>query len=152
MASQPFIILNTTESTNNHAMEALRSGNVADGTVFFALEQTKGKGQRSKSWFSNKGENLVLSTIRDTTALKIDNQFQISCITALACHDLISSYTDDDVRIKWPNDLYWRDRKAGGILIENMIKGNSWDKAIIGIGININQTTETDYRNILRSY
>ena len=140
MASQPFIILNTTESTNNHAMEALRSGNVADGTVFFALEQTKGKGQRSKSWFSNKGENLVLSTIRDTTALKIDNQFQISCITALACHDLISSYTDDDVRIKWPNDLYWRDRKAGGILIENMIKGNSWDKAIIGIGININQT------------
>jgi len=59
----------------------------------------------------------------------------------LACFDFFSAYAGDETRNKWPNDLYWRDRKAGGILIENMVKSNQWDKAIIGMGININQTS-----------
>ena len=140
MTGQPFIILDTTESTNNHAIEEVRLRNATDGTVYFALDQTKGKGQRSKAWHSKKGENLILSTIQGNKGLKIEDQFPLSCATALACVDLLSTYAGDDVRIKWPNDLYWRDRKAGGILIENIIKGNSWEKAIIGIGINVNQT------------
>jgi len=54
---------------------------------------------------------------------------------------VFSAYAGDETRIKWPNDIYWRDRKAGGILIENMVKSDRWGKAIIGMGININQTT-----------
>lgn len=148
MTGQPFIILDTTESTNNHAIDAARSGIGKDGTVYFALEQTKGKGQRTKTWHSTKGENLILSTIQSSRGLKIENQFPLSCATALACLDLLSIHAGDEFRIKWPNDLYWRDRKAGGILIENIIKGNSWEKAVIGIGLNINQTNFPEMSNV----
>lgn len=147
MTGQPFIILDTTESTNNHAIDMVRSGSANDGTVYFALEQTKGKGQRTKTWYSSKGENLILSTIQSNRGLNLENQFPISCATSLACLDLLSSHAGDEFRIKWPNDLYWRDRKAGGILIENIIKGNTWEKAIIGIGININQTNFPEMSN-----
>lgn len=125
----------------------VRSGNANDGTVYFALEQTKGKGQRTKTWYSSKGENLILSTIQSNRGLTLENQFPISCAASLACLDLLSSHAGDEFRIKWPNDLYWRDRKAGGILIENIIKGNSWERAIIGIGININQTNFPEMSN-----
>ena len=58
---------------------------------------------------------------------------------ALACHDFFSQYIKENIKIKWPNDIFINDRKAGGILIENVIKGNLWQWAIIGIGLNINQ-------------
>lgn len=147
MTGQPFIILNTTESTNNHAIHAVRSGTAMNGTAYFALEQTKGKGQRTKTWHSKKGENLILSTIQSSRGLNIDNQFPLSCAVCLACLDLLSSHAGDEFKIKWPNDLYWRDRKAGGILIENIIKGKTWENSIIGIGININQTNFPEMSN-----
>ena len=59
---------------------------------------------------------------------------------ATAVHRFFSRYAGDETRIKWPNDLYWRDRKAGGILIENIVQGPQWHHAIVGVGININQT------------
>ena len=58
---------------------------------------------------------------------------------ALACHDLFLKYAGDETTIKWPNDIYWRDRKAGGILIENLIRGDQWAWSVVGIGINVNQ-------------
>lgn len=80
-----------------------------------------------------------MTLIINANWLKIDAQFELSCATALGCRDFFIKYAGDETCIKWPNDLYWRDRKAGGILIENVIKGNTWEKSIIGIGININQ-------------
>lgn len=80
-----------------------------------------------------------MTLIINANGLKMDAQFELSCATALGCRDFFNIYAGDETCIKWPNDLYWRDRKAGGILIENVIKGNTWEKAIIGIGININQ-------------
>ena len=117
-----------------------RSGDATDGTVFFALEQTKGRGQRSKQWLSNHSENIMMSIIADCSKYKIQQQVQLSMATAIACFTIVKNYTGDETSIKWPNDLYWRDRKAGGILIENIVSGENWEKAIIGIGININQT------------
>jgi BirA family biotin operon repressor/biotin-[acetyl-CoA-carboxylase] ligase len=61
-------------------------------------------------------------------------------MTALAVFDFFSSYAGEETKIKWPNDLFWRDRKAAGILIENHLQGNKWQYSILGIGININQT------------
>ena len=46
----------------------------------------------------------------------------------------------DETKIKWPNDIFWNDRKAGGVLIENVIRGNTWQWSVVGIGLNINQT------------
>jgi len=113
--------------------------------MFFAHEQWAGKGQRGKSWTSTPGENIILSTVLEPVNLAIIQQFALSVTVALACHDLFSRYAGkEDTTIKWPNDLYWRDRKAGGILIENSFKGDQWAFAIVGTGININQTRFPD--------
>ena len=122
-------------------MNEARLGRASDGAAYFALDQYQGKGQRSKTWSSKPGENIILSVVKDCSGLQLKDQFQLSVAVALACFDFFSAYAGDETRIKWPNDIYWRDRKAGGILIENMVKSDRWGKAIIGMGININQTT-----------
>jgi BirA family biotin operon repressor/biotin-[acetyl-CoA-carboxylase] ligase len=141
---QTFIVLPKVDSTNNYAMKEAKMGNLSFGTVFFAIDQTHGKGQRSKTWESKPGENIMMSIYADPMGLKISQQVLFSFATAIACYKLLKKYAGDETSIKWPNDIYWRDRKAGGILIENVIKGNNWVAAIIGIGININQTTFGD--------
>jgi BirA family biotin operon repressor/biotin-[acetyl-CoA-carboxylase] ligase len=135
-----FIELESVDSTNNYAMAKAHAGMASQGTVFFAYEQWAGKGQRGKTWASNPGDNIIMSLVLEPVFLPITQQFPLSACIALACHDFFSRYAiPDDVFIKWPNDLYWRDRKAGGILIENSFKGNQWQFAIVGTGININQ-------------
>jgi BirA family biotin operon repressor/biotin-[acetyl-CoA-carboxylase] ligase len=139
MIGEPFIILSTIDSTNNYAKGLVKEGLAKDGMLIFAEEQTQGRGQKNHVWESQKGENITMTLIINAYGLKLDTQFELSCATALGCRDFFNKYAGDETCIKWPNDLYWRDRKAGGILIENVIKGNTWEKAIIGIGININQ-------------
>ena len=140
MIGEPFNILPTTDSTNNHAMNEARLGQTSDGAAYFALDQYQGKGQRDKTWNSKPGENIILSVIKDCSGFHLNNQFQLSVAVALACFDFFSAYAGDETRIKWPNDIYWRDRKAGGILIENLVRGAHWTWTVIGIGLNINQT------------
>lgn len=139
MIGQPFIVLNTIDSTNNYAMAQLNEGLVTPGTTWFAMEQTAGKGQRGKQWHSPPGENLMMTTVLEPRMLALSHQFMLSASIALAAYDLFLQYAGDETGIKWSNDLYWRDRKAGGILIENVLRGGSWQYAIVGIGININQ-------------
>lgn len=136
----PFIELESIDSTNNYALQQLHAGLAQHGTAFFAHEQVAGKGQRGKTWAMEKGENLILSLVIDPQTLSLSRQFQLSACVAISVFDLFSQYAGDDTRIKWPNDLYWQDRKAGGILIENIIGGyQEWKWAVAGIGININQ-------------
>jgi BirA family biotin operon repressor/biotin-[acetyl-CoA-carboxylase] ligase len=144
---QSFIHLKSVSSTNNYALGKLQEKLAAHGTVFFADEQTAGKGQRGKQWHTQTGTNIILSAIFDTSFLLIHHQFSFSAMVAVAVHDFFSKQaTAEETSIKWPNDLYWRDRKAGGILIENTIRTNhqsavgNWPWAVVGIGININQT------------
>jgi BirA family transcriptional regulator, biotin operon repressor / biotin---[acetyl-CoA-carboxylase] ligase len=134
----PFIILDSVDSTNNYAMQQVQLGQATHGTTWFAREQTAGKGQRGKNWLTIPNHNIMLSTVVQP-GLTVNRQFLLSAATALACYDFYKNYAAGDVSIKWPNDLYWRDRKAGGILIENVFRGQEWSWAIIGIGININQ-------------
>jgi BirA family biotin operon repressor/biotin-[acetyl-CoA-carboxylase] ligase len=135
-----FIELESVDSTNNYAMAQAAAGKASHGTLFFAHEQWAGKGQRGRSWASTPGENIVLSTVIEPVALQPAQAFSLSVCVALACHDLFSSYAGpESTSIKWPNDLYWNDRKAGGILIENHFQGGRWTLAIAGMGININQ-------------
>ena len=135
-----FIELQSVDSTNNYAMAQAAEGRAAHGTLFFAHEQWAGKGQRGRSWASTPGENIVLSAVLEPLALQPSQAFSLSVCVALACHDLFSRYAGPgSTSIKWPNDLYWNDRKAGGILIENHFQGDRWTLAIAGMGININQ-------------
>ncbi|MEO6219519.1 MAG: biotin--[acetyl-CoA-carboxylase] ligase [Ginsengibacter sp.] len=137
--TESFIILECVDSTNNYAMGQIRSHIARDGNVWFSMEQTQGKGRRGKIWQSAQGQNIILSMATDTRFLQVHQQFQLSAAVSLGCYDFFKQYDNVNTKIKWPNDLFWNDRKAGGILIENVIKGNIWQWAVIGIGININQ-------------
>jgi BirA family biotin operon repressor/biotin-[acetyl-CoA-carboxylase] ligase len=137
---QPFTTLSSVDSTNNYAMGQVQAGLARHGAAWFAHEQTAGKGQRNKRWLTNPSENILLSVVLQPFTLTASEQFLLSATVALAVNDFYKNYAGDETSIKWPNDLYWRDRKAGGILIENNFRGAEWMFAIAGIGININQT------------
>ena len=136
----PFIELHTVESTNNYAMGLVHAGMAQHGMAVFTHEQTKGKGQRNKQWISGSGMNIILSVIVKPFGLLIPQQFLLSMVVAIGVKNFFSSYAGEETKIKWPNDIYWSDRKAGGILIENVLQKKQWKYAIVGIGLNINQT------------
>ena len=114
-------ILESVDSTNNYAMAQVRTGLAKHGDGFFALAQVNGKGQRGKTWITEPGTNIILTLVMQPFPLPLAKQFTFSTAIALAVHDFFSAYAGDETFIKWPNDIYWRDRKAGGILIENII-------------------------------
>ena len=116
----PFIQLNSTESTNTHLLDMLRNGLAAHGTCVFADEQTAGRGQMGKVWQTAPQQNIILSLAIDISFVPLNNQFCISVMTALACYKFFSQYAGEETKIKWPNDIYWKERKAGGILIETL--------------------------------
>ena len=101
-----------------------------------AIEQTAGKGQRGRSWEVRAGENITMSTVLQPAAYE---PFLYSAAMALACYDFINGLGVENVFVKWPNDIYIGDRKAAGILIENMMRGAFWQWAVIGTGVNVNQ-------------
>jgi len=138
-------VLNEVDSTNNYAMQVIKLGLAQHGAAYFAQHQTAGKGQRDKIWASNPNENIIISIIANPGPLQLSKSFLLSMATAVACCNWLNEVTNGDVLIKWPNDIYWNDRKAGGILIENSIRASYqatpiWQWAVIGIGINVNQT------------
>ena len=134
-----FKILDTVDSTNNYAMARVQAGMASHGMTWFAHEQTAGKGQRGKGWETQPGKNIAMSLVLQPDFLDARQQFCLSATIALTCFEFFSGYAGDETKIKWPNDLFWRDRKAGGVLIENVFHGKKWKWAIVGIGININQ-------------
>ncbi len=136
---EPFIELSEVDSSNNYAMRQVQARMAEHGTTWFAWHQKTGKGQHGKAWNAEPGQNITLSTIAEPASISIENQFILSVMVALACSDFFAMHAGE-TKIKWPNDIYWRDRKAGGILIENIVQGRSWKFSVIGIGININQT------------
>jgi BirA family transcriptional regulator, biotin operon repressor / biotin---[acetyl-CoA-carboxylase] ligase len=134
-----FNILTSVDSTNNYAMAMVHAGTAAHGMAWFAREQTAGRGQRGRQWLAEPGQNIALSVVLEPLQLKTNQQFMLSMLVGLACHDFFAAFAGDETFIKWPNDLYWRDRKAGGVLIENAYHGRLWKQAVVGMGININQ-------------
>ena len=134
----PFLILQQVDSTNNYATALLHEGMAHHGTVVFAYEQTKGKGQRHKQWLSAKNENITLSIILQPSNLTISKAFLLSMSIAVTALRFFKKYEAKSF-IKWPNDIILNDRKAGGILIENQFQGSEWKYSVVGIGLNINQ-------------
>lgn len=133
------LVLDCVDSTNNYAMAMVQKGQNANEKAVFAMQQTAGKGRREKIWRSNKGENILLSIPIKMNWLPVSQQFSLSAAVALACFDLLSQFVLANLFIKWPNDLFINDKKTGGILIETILRGNNWQWAIIGVGMNINQ-------------
>jgi BirA family biotin operon repressor/biotin-[acetyl-CoA-carboxylase] ligase len=145
-----FTHLQRVDSTNNYAMRKVHAGMAMHGDAYFTMEQTQGKGQRGKHWMGGNAENIAISIVIKPSVLPISQQFALSAAVAVGTQQFFSRYAGDETSIKWPNDIYWRDRKAAGILIENVIgqpklsESNTeqpiWKYAVAGIGVNINQT------------
>ena len=113
--------------------------------------QTAGRGCGSNTWESERGKNLTFSLLIHPENLPANRQFAISEWVSVALCETLEHYLSPlashhspltshlSPLIKWPNDIYWRDSKLAGILIENTLKGNLVKDSIIGIGLNVNQ-------------
>lgn len=110
------------------------------GLLVDADFQTAGKGQATNRWESARGENLLFSLLLEPTKVPVAQQFMLSEIISLAMVDVLSELTQTEITIKWPNDIYAGDCKLSGILIETLLEGNRMAKAIVGVGLNVNQT------------
>ena len=139
-STELFSILDSVDSTNNYAMARIHADMAKHGMAWFAHEQTAGRGQPGKNWESSAGQNIILSIAIQPSKVFFQNQFYFNAVISNACNDFFRKYAGGETFVKWPNDIYWRDRKAGGILIENKLMGKNWKWAVVGIGININQT------------
>ncbi len=143
----PLIELPSIDSTNIYAMEQIKAGRAISGSCYNTPFQTHGKGQHGRVWESEKGQNLLCSYVLELKSLNPaknwgpEDQKGLSAAVAIGAKAFFGANAGDETLIKLPNDIYWRDRKAGGILIENSLRGTDWTWSVIGIGFNINQTS-----------
>jgi len=133
------LILPECPSTNTQAAELSQAGKAPEGTVVITHHQTAGRGQRGNTWESGKGLNLTFSLVLHPVFLTAGQQFQLNKAIALAIHDVVKNYTEESVRVKWPNDVMINNKKVCGILIENQLTGDRLSRSIVGIGLNVNQ-------------
>lgn len=148
------LFLTEVESTNTYAMGMLRNVNVMEGTVIYTDHQSKGKGQRGSSWNSAIASNITASIILRPGFLESGESFFLSKISALALYDVLTDVLNSsqyDIKIKWPNDMLVDSKKIAGILIENTYNQHQLQYSVIGIGLNVNQTTFDDLSGIATS-
>lgn len=134
----PLIYIEETDSTNRYLNDLCNKQDVNELTTVVTNFQTSGRGQRGNSWESEKGKNLMFSFVLHPIFLEIHRQFLLSQIISLSIKEELDTYVKD-ISIKWPNDIYWKEKKICGILIENDLMGVQISQTIAGIGININQ-------------
>jgi BirA family transcriptional regulator, biotin operon repressor / biotin---[acetyl-CoA-carboxylase] ligase len=127
------------ESTNAEAQKLLIKNEATEGCAIITGNQTQGRGQRGNTWEAEPGKNITLSVILTPTFLAVRHQFYLNMAVSLGVLDLLRSQGVSTAQIKWPNDLYFEDKKLGGILIENTINSHTLQHSIIGIGLNVNQ-------------
>lgn len=136
---QNIVEITCVDSTNNYVKNLLVSERPTEGTAVLAHTQSAGRGQIGNIWASEPGKNLTVSYVFYPSFLEATKQFYLNIAVALAIKDCCELLLDDEVKIKWPNDIYYRDKKIAGILIENSISGSNLTSSIIGIGLNVNQ-------------
>jgi BirA family transcriptional regulator, biotin operon repressor / biotin---[acetyl-CoA-carboxylase] ligase len=132
------IYLPEVDSTNLFAMNLLAKTNPPEGTCVHTAYQSAGRGQIGRFWYSSEGENLLISYILYPKPIKAIEQFILNIISGLAVRDVVRMYCDN-VKIKWPNDIYVDDKKIAGILVQNVLRGPDIKATVMGIGLNVNE-------------
>ena len=127
-------------STNVFLYDKISENNDISDMVVVAAHQTAGRGMDKNRWESEAGKNLLFSIALNVNFLEAENQFKISQAVSVAIVETLSQFVDDKrLFIKWPNDIYFGDKKLAGMLIQNTIEGRMMGVSIIGIGLNVNQ-------------
>ena len=129
------IHIDETDSTNRW----LRETDLEEQSVcVWADYQTAGRGCATNTWESERGKNLTFSMLIHPKDMPATRQFHISMAVSLAICEAVGQHIGD-LSIKWPNDIYWRDGKIAGILIEHRLQGGYIKDSVIGVGLNVNQ-------------
>ena len=140
------------DSTNAFMQRLLAQVPLEEGTVVCTEFQTKGRGQLTNVWEAEAGKNILCSILLRPTTLPIKSQFLISQAISVAIVDVLNTFTEG-FSIKWPNDIYYKENKIAGILIENTLSSSGIDTCIIGLGLNVNQESfKSDAPNPISLY
>lgn len=140
-----------TDSTNAELKRRAANGVLKDGTVLIAERQTRGRGRRGRKWENTSGA-LLMSIACDAEDIAAEDIPLVTLAAALGVLDslglLLSSKKRSkadaaDVRIKWPNDILFRQKKLCGILAE-LVKNGTRTMTVIGIGMNVNAAEVSD--------
>ncbi|PCI94764.1 MAG: biotin--[acetyl-CoA-carboxylase] ligase [Flavobacteriales bacterium] len=135
------INLKEVDSTNSYLKQFLSDNNKEiEGLVVATENQISGRGQKGNSWESEKQKNLTFSIYLKPNIV-VHHQFLISKAISLGIVHFLGNLGLNNLKIKWPNDIYCENKKIAGILIENNIRENKIYSSIVGIGLNVNQTT-----------
>ncbi len=120
-------------------MQLIDADKARPGLTIVARSQSGGKGQRGRTWVDEPGQSLLMSVIvAPVHTIREQSIFNATVATAIA-NVLQNVLTDGELHIKWPNDIIINDKKAGGILIENVIRGSRWTHSVVGLGLNVGQ-------------
>ena len=141
------IKLDATPSTNNYLKNKYKSRDAKDGDLVWTKNQTSGRGQREKTWFSKPVESLTFSVFKQYKDENISNPFIISILVSLGIHEALSTINLPNLKIKWPNDILSCNKKVGGILIENFFNRGDLNASVIGVGLNLNQLSFNNLPN-----
>ena len=137
---QNLLTLKEVDSTNNFLKNILSNSKpLPEGTVIMAEHQYAGRGQQDNKWLSEPGKNLTFSVLLKPSFINVVNQFDLTRAISVGVCDTLRTVLGNGVKIKWPNDIYYNDRKLGGMLIENMVQGERINNSVVGIGLNVNQ-------------
>ena len=154
--------LDEVTSTNDFLRNYRPVGPERRMTLVTAEFQTSGRGAGSNHWESRYGENLLFSLLVHPRHIPADRMFVLSEVLALAIFRALSDFVEWQTAngkrqmindegafaIKWPNDIYWEDKKICGMLIENELQGDRIERCVMGVGVNVNQMTfESDAPN-----
>ena len=133
------IKLDAIDSTNDWLKEKFLQGNCIEGDLVWVNDQTNGRGQRDNRWISAAGKNLTFSLFKVFGKLLVRDQFLINCSVTLAILMALKEINIPDLSLKWPNDILSGNKKIGGVLIENFVRGERFSGTIVGVGLNVNQ-------------
>lgn len=132
------IVFDEIDSTNEYLLTHHQE--LENGTVCLAEKQTAGRGRRGRTWYSPESENLYFSILWHYSAEDAANLPSLSLVVSLIIAESLQAQNVADIQIKWPNDIYYQGKKAGGILIESKIDRNAIS-LVIGIGLNLSMNS-----------
>lgn len=137
---QNLIKLLAVDSTNSFLKRMVSNSEpLPEGTVIMAENQFDGRGQVESKWHAEPGKNLTFSILLHPSFIPLSEQFTINMAISIAVGRALKNVTGEGLTIKWPNDIYFGDKKIGGMLLENIVSGSRIKACIVGIGINVNQ-------------
>lgn len=133
------IKLNAIESTNDFLKELSKTNPLENFTTVMAEYQSNGKGQTGAVWVSEKGKNIIMSTLIKDVLKNSEQVFHLNVLISISIIQVLNELKVPNLKIKWPNDIMSDAKKIAGILIENRFKSDASIESIIGIGLNVNQ-------------